>query len=113
LPTTLSSHFAGRPAYNPRNTATPDPYLNQYVLYDTWSTYYARDGFDQFGDNYRDTAFDGLDSDNQNGVDDAGEFETSPPYLAELRGVQVRIRMYEPGTRQTRQATIVADFVEE
>jgi type II secretory pathway pseudopilin PulG len=121
LPTALTSHFAGRPAYNPRNTGTPDPYLAQYVIYDTWSTYYERDGYDQFGDGAGDQAFDGLDNDQEGGIDNApqptlnyeGEFETTPPYLAPLRGVQIRLRMYEPGTRQTRQATIVADFVQE
>ncbi|HUE70000.1 MAG TPA: hypothetical protein VMP01_03855, partial [Pirellulaceae bacterium] len=84
------------------------------VNWDSWTTYYERDGLDQFGDAMSggpyDWAFDGLDNDNQNGVDDAGEFETSPPYLTPLRGIQIRIRMYEPGTRQTRQATIIQDF---
>lgn len=124
LPTAFNTDFAGTPRYNPRNLAVADPNLGRYVIYDTWSTYYERDGLnqfndvDQFGNPVQDWAFDGLDNDNQNGVDNGpdpnnnilGEFETSPPYLTPLRGIQVRIRMYEPGTRQTRQATIIQDF---
>ncbi len=123
LPAALITDFAGRPNYNPRNTATPDPNVAQYVTYDTWSTSYERDGNgipgnppspndvgNQFDDNVEDWALDGLDNDGQNGVDDSGEFETSPPYLTPLRGIQVRLRMYEPGTRQTRQATVVSSF---
>jgi hypothetical protein len=118
----FSSAFSDRPAYNSRNAAAVDPYLVAfgYAIYDTWSTFYERDGIDQFNDGLGDQAFNGLDDDIdpnpmnqvfQYGVDDAGEFETSPPYPTPLRGIQVRIRMYEPGTRQTRQATIVADFL--
>jgi hypothetical protein len=36
-----------------------------------------------------------------------------PPYPYPLRGVQIRIRMYEPGTRQMRQATVIGDFISE
>lgn len=85
---------------------------------------------------------DGLDNDGINGVDDPGEAETRPPYpvyvgdnevddnfdgnvddVTEnayarpvptiLRGIEVRIRMYEPGTRQTRQQTVATDFIPE
>ena len=125
---------------------------NQSVVcsWDSWTTFYERDGRNQDGDMVTDESTNGLDDDNARGVDDAGEFETRPPYPSwvgdnlvdddldgtidesgsnaqdegnpmlsrpagspDLRGIQVRLRMYEPGTRQTRQATIVADFVEE
>jgi hypothetical protein len=46
-------------------------------------------------------------------VDDPGERETSPPYPVPLRGIQVQIRLYEPATRQVRQATVGADFIQE
>ena len=55
----------------------------------------------------------GIDDDNQNGVDDAGERETSPPYPAPLRGIEVRIRVMDYSTRQVRQVSVVADFVPE
>lgn len=100
---TLSTPFAGLP--DARSAS------GGFASYDTWSTFYERDGLDQFADGKTDAAFDGLDNAPfADGVDDGGEFETSPPYPVKLRGIQVRIRMYEPGTRQTRQATVVSDF---
>jgi hypothetical protein len=64
-------------------------------------------------DDLVDEGTDGLDNDGKNGVDDVGERETSPPYPVPLRGIQVRIRAYEPHTRQVRQATVVADSIPE
>ncbi len=58
----------------------------------------------------------GVDDDGQNGVDDSGEQNTNVypiPIPTMLRGIEVRIRMYEPGTRQTRQATVATDFIPE
>ena len=42
-----------------------------------------------------------------------GENETLPPYPVPLRGIQIRIRTWDPDSRQVRQATVVADFVPE
>jgi prepilin-type N-terminal cleavage/methylation domain-containing protein len=81
-------------------------------VYDTWALSYERDGYNQNG-GILDSGTDGLDNDGVNGVDDPGERETSPPYPAPLRGIQVRIRVIEPGTRQVRQATVGADFIQE
>lgn len=66
-------------------------------------------------------ASNGYDDDGQNGVDDPAEqavsYPGTPPRLypvpTTLRGIEVRIRMYEPGTRQTRQATVHTDFIPE
>ena len=82
------------------------------------ATSYERDGTNQdFASEGMATIFDegtdGLDNDGINGVDDPGERETSPPYPVPLRGIQVTIRLYEPGTRQVRQATVGADFIQE
>jgi hypothetical protein len=87
--------------------------LQNYAIYDTWSYFYEHDGIDQFNDGLIDRATNGLDDDNANGVDDVGERETSPPYPVPLRGVQVRLRVIEPETRQVRQATVVQDFLPE
>ncbi len=81
--------------------------------YDTWSLSYERDGLNQNGNGLTDEGTDGLDNDNLNGVDDIGERETHPPFGKPLRGVQVRIRIHEPGTRQMRQATVAGDFIPE
>ena len=44
-------------------------------------------------------------------VDESSEQETSPPYPYPLRGVEVRIRVYEPRSRQVRQVTVRHTFV--
>ena len=46
-------------------------------------------------------------------VDDMGERETMPPYSAPLRGIQVRIRVYEPDSRSVREVTLRQNFVPE
>lgn len=104
------SHFSsGVATYSQLSVAT----------YDTWSFHYERDGIDQDGPldtsivwrQAADQATDALDSDSQNGVDDVGERETSPPYLVPLRAIQVRIRMVDHSSRQVRQATVESSFV--
>ncbi|MFV2068443.1 MAG: type II secretion system protein J [Pirellulales bacterium] len=109
--------------------------------YDTWSLAYERDAINQdtgvvVGGNpnpitillgiadrdptsglpsaaFVDEAVDGLDNDWVNGVDDLLERETAPPYPVPLRGVQIRLRIVDPDTRQVRQQTVVADFTPE
>jgi hypothetical protein len=44
-------------------------------------------------------------------ADDSGELETAPPYPFPLRGIEVRIRCYEPESRQVRQVTVRHAFV--
>lgn len=81
--------------------------------YDTWALSYERDGDNQNGNGLTDEGTNGFDDDNSSGVDDPGERETSPPYAVPLRGIQVKLRVYEPTTRQVRQATIGWDFISE
>jgi prepilin-type N-terminal cleavage/methylation domain-containing protein len=81
------------------------------VTYDTWSLHYEFNGVDEDGDGVVDDGTNGVD-DNGNGVpDDAAEYETSPPYPVPLRGIEVRIRCYEPTSKQIRQITIRHSFV--
>jgi hypothetical protein len=82
-------------------------------VWDTWPALYESDGLDQDGDSLTDEGLNGFDDDNANGVDDIGERETQPPYSRALRGIQVTFRMYEPDSRQTRQVTLVQNFVPE
>lgn len=77
-----------------------------YGVWDTWPTTYE---LNTIGNGQ---ALDGLDNNNSNGVDDPSERQTQPPYSSQLRGIQVKIRIYEPQTRQMRQVTVGADFVE-
>ncbi len=51
---------------------------------------------------------------NGNGIldqDDPGELETLAPYRFPLRGIEIRLRCYEPSSRQVRQVTIRHSFV--
>ncbi len=103
------------------------------AVYDTWSLHYEHDGhFDKNDDgvvNYPDlgdqdqdgvvdegtNGFDDDTDDTQPGyglVDDASERETSPPYPVPLRGIQVKVRVFEPDSRQIREVTVVQDFLD-
>jgi len=85
--------------------------VNLTRTYDTWSLAYEANGRDEDGDSVTDNAFDGSDNDGNNLIDDPAEFETRPPYPYPLRGIEVRIRCYEPESRQVRQVTIRHTFV--
>lgn len=90
--------------------------------WDTWPTHYENNEFNEDFDvnepsaadptfrNKTDQGDDGFDDDNTNGVDDAGERETSPPYLANLSSIQVTLRMVENDSRQVRQISVIHDF---
>ena len=80
-------------------------------IYDTWSTHYEFNGIDEDNLGVVDQGTNGID-DNSNGiVDDAAEQETAPPYPVALRGIEIRIRVYEPTSRQVRQVTVRHTFV--
>jgi hypothetical protein len=82
------------------------------ATYDTWSLHYEFNGVDEDGDGVIDEGADGLDNPPENGVpDDPAEYETSPPYQVPLRGIEVRIRCYEPSSKQIRQITVRHTFV--
>jgi len=80
--------------------------------YDTWSTHYEANGLNEDGDSLIDEGTNGEDDGGISGlIDDLAERETSPPYPVPLRGIEVRIRCYEPESRQVRQVTIRHTFV--
>jgi hypothetical protein len=114
------SAAAGSPIATFYGSATPKSKLSYTTghvstrllnTYDTFSLHYENDGVNEDGDTETDEGVDGLDSDNANGVDDPGEYETESPYPAKLRGVQVKVRVYEPDTRQVREVTVVQDYL--
>jgi type II secretory pathway pseudopilin PulG len=97
--------------------------------YDTWSTHYennwvdanqdgirnAGDTGDENGNGLFDEGTNGIDDSPPNTpgfgtVDDPSEQEAPPPYPVALRGIQVKIRVFEPDTRQVRDITLVHDF---
>jgi len=45
------------------------------------------------------------------GVDDITELEGPIPYAAPLKGIQVKIRVFEPDSRQIREITVVQSFL--
>lgn len=107
-----NSTFSGQPAAPFNLSAPTNPATQPYNFHhwDTWPTIYELSNYGNGPGDGR--SVNGLDDDNQYGVDDPGERRTSPPYGAPLRGIQVRIRIYEPQTRQMRQVTVGADFVD-
>jgi prepilin-type N-terminal cleavage/methylation domain-containing protein len=104
---------------NPRFAGFGDPKSGVALLgstttrrtYDTWSTHYESNGIDDDNDGPIDEGSDGLDNNNNGIVDDITEQETSPPYPVALRGIEIRIRCYEPYSRQVRQVTVRHTFV--
>ena len=105
------SDFSGPPQLKSGLSIPPIP-----PVYDTWPFHYEHDGLDQdsnFSNFGIDQGTNGLDDDGVNGVDDLGERETSPPYPVALRGLQVKIRVYEPDSQNVRQVTVTANFVPE
>jgi type II secretory pathway pseudopilin PulG len=103
----------------------------QYPVYDTWSSYYESNRLNEDQDSDVDEGVDGLDNDvpaqdgfvddgpidlNNDGTFDQtnnerGEQETAPPYPYPLRGIEIRLRCYEPRSRQVRQVTVRHTFV--
>jgi hypothetical protein len=103
--------------YDPSNASVSpfagpgDPRSGMIRVYDTWSFHYEHDGIDQDGDVLIDEGTNGFDDDGNGIVDDPGEMETSPPYAVPLRAIQIKIRVYEPDSRQIREVTVVQEFL--
>ncbi len=99
------------------NPATPPGTPGVTNTYDTWSLHYENDGVQQNTNGtwrtMADAGTNGLDDDNNGVVDDAGEFETQAPFAAQMRGIRVIIRVYEPSSQQVREVTVVQDFLPE
>lgn len=79
--------------------------------YDTGSLHYEFNGIDEDDNGVVDQGTNGLDDNGDGVIDDEAERETSPPYPVPLRGLEVRIRCYEPQSRQVRQVTVRHTFV--
>jgi hypothetical protein len=56
-------------------------------------------------------AVNGFDDSGNGVVDSAAELLTAPPYPYPLRGIQVKIRVFEPDSQQVREVTVVQDFL--
>jgi len=71
-------------------------------VYDTWSTHYNKQN--GIGSN-------GIDDNGDGVVDDIGESSNQAPYPAPLRGIQIKIRVFDPDSRQIREVTVKQDFL--
>lgn len=76
--------------------------------FDTWSRHYEYNGRNE---GTADSGVDGVDNWPDGSPDDRYERETSPPYPVPLRGVEVRLRCYDPVSNQVRQTTIRHSFI--
>lgn len=103
--------YSGTPA--PWFSGTGNTSSGLSRVYDTWSNHYEKNGVNEDGDDLTDEGANGFDDDGDGIVDGAGEQEAPPPYAVPLRGIQIRIRTFDPDTRQVRDWTIVQDFLPE
>jgi hypothetical protein len=84
-----------------------DPNVMRYVDLD-----YKKLGYDTYSTTCESpNASNGFDDDGNGIVDDDAENLTPPPYPIPLRGIQVKIRIFEPDSRQIREVTVVQDFL--
>jgi hypothetical protein len=76
-----------------RLAQAPDPKSQlQRPTYDTWSQHYE---FTAAG---------------RSGLNDPSKYATAPPYPVPLRGIEVRIRCYDPSSKQVRQISVRHTF---
>ena len=92
------------------HAVTGNPYYPNKV-YSTWSYHYEFNGLDedQSLGGWRvgvDQGTNLVDDDGNGAVDDSLELETMPPYNVPLRGIEIRLRCYEPQGKQIRQVTV-------
>jgi hypothetical protein len=91
----------------------PAKTLLPVATYDTWSLHYEFNGEDEDGDGVIDDGTNGADDNGDDLPDNPPEYETSPPYPVPLRGIEVRIRCYEPTSKQVRQITLRHAFTKD
>ena len=108
--TTLAVDFSnrGRAVVNSGGGSPPD--LLRRATYDTWSSHYESNGLDDDGDTRIDEGTNGIDDDSDGLVDEPDEAETQMPYPIRVRGMEIRIRCYEPTSQKVRQVTIRHSF---
>jgi hypothetical protein len=80
-----------------------------YSTYDLWPAGYEYYNIASGGSNGQ--SVNGFDDDGKNGVDDPNERVSSPPYPVPLRGIQIKVRVWEPTTQQVREVTVAETFL--
>lgn len=79
-------------------------------MYDTWSLHTEVNNVADSPTAAVDPGTNLLDDNNNGVVDDAGELEQPPPYNTPLRGIEIRIRCFEPSSQDIRQFTVQHSF---
>ena len=81
------------------------------MVYDTGCFDYENDGIDQNQNGIIDDFTNGIDDNGIGGGDDLTEVEGPTPYPVPLKGIQIKLRIYEPDSRQIREVTVTEDFL--
>jgi hypothetical protein len=81
------------------------------MLYDTGCFDYENDGIDQNQNGIIDEFTNGIDDNGIGGVDDLTEVEGPTPYPVPLKGIQIKLRVFDPDSRQIREVTLTQDFL--
>jgi hypothetical protein len=112
IPATAASRYVDLGAGN-TTVLTRAPATKAKMLvptYDTWSMHYESNGLDEDGAQGVDQGTNGVDNNGNTIIDEIEELETAPPYAVPLKGLEVRIRCYDPTSRQVRQTTVRHSF---
>lgn len=104
--------FQGLGIATRNNTGATPPHDLVRATYCTWSTHYEYNGRDDDADGIVDQGSNAVDDNADSRIDEPAEAETRAPYPVRLRGIEVRIRCYEPTSRSIRQITIRHSFPE-
>ncbi len=105
------TYFSG-PSYGLGNLSSlaASSSTSNYATYDLWSL-----GYEYYvgtiAGNKNSQAANGFDDLGSGGVDNPNERLTCPPYPVPLRGMQVKIRVFEPTTQNVREVTVAETFM--
>ncbi len=89
-------------------TNAPATYDTWAAGYEAWNSNSPANTLGQSFNGFQDVAPNNTTT---GGVDGSNEKIASPPYPVPLRGIQIKIRTYEPSSKQVREATIQESFV--
>lgn len=86
---------------------------NMPCVYDTWSEQYQKNlyAFDSFNStNVANSSSSTMDIDNMQEISSSQLLDFPPPYNVPLKSLQVEIRVFDPRSKQIRNATFVVDW---
>ncbi|MGO8689991.1 MAG: type II secretion system protein J [Thermoguttaceae bacterium] len=114
-PSPQASTFAwGSGPYQTNQTLSGLTANNGLPTYDTWSTSYENLGTGGVNPGQGDTpcqGTNGFDVSGKGVVDGPADAITSAPFPVPLRGIQIKIRVFEPDSHNIREVTVTQDFL--